>query len=218
MQKTTPLPEGQATTWALNGRIAHTSDVLAVSENPRVLMDYANDSLVNTTLEFAPVDPDAPVKGWKCDNDSGDGYASYYIAQVAQLKPWRTYGCGQCHTCLDQAGQMRVEDNTAFGIEEGGNMYDFFALNPASQMMIVCSLCGNKRCPHANNHENSCTQSNEPGQAGSAYENVPSMLAGTAVVNSCAVCGSTDDVRWNGMSAGAWLCREHKDFDAPVAP
>lgn len=35
--------------------------------------------------------------------------------------------------------------------------------------MILCPKCGNKRCPHANDHRNACTASNEPGQAGSAY-------------------------------------------------
>ena len=35
--------------------------------------------------------------------------------------------------------------------------------------MLVCRDCGNKRCPKANNHENACTKSNEPGQEGSAY-------------------------------------------------
>jgi hypothetical protein len=35
---------------------------------------------------------------------------------------------------------------------------------------IVCKICGNKRCPHANDHRNPCTNSNEPGQKGSAYE------------------------------------------------
>lgn len=35
--------------------------------------------------------------------------------------------------------------------------------------MIVCSICGNKRCPKANNHDFACTGSNEPGQPGSAY-------------------------------------------------
>jgi hypothetical protein len=34
---------------------------------------------------------------------------------------------------------------------------------------IVCTICGNKRCPHATNHENRCTGSNEPGQVGSRY-------------------------------------------------
>ena len=36
-------------------------------------------------------------------------------------------------------------------------------------MMIVCSICGNKRCPHATDHEYDCTNSNEPGQKGSYY-------------------------------------------------
>lgn len=35
--------------------------------------------------------------------------------------------------------------------------------------MILCPICGNKRCPHANDHRNACTGSNEPGQPGSAY-------------------------------------------------
>ena len=35
--------------------------------------------------------------------------------------------------------------------------------------MILCPTCGNKRCPHANDHRNACTGSNEPGQPGSAY-------------------------------------------------
>ncbi|HED1784777.1 TPA: hypothetical protein ACNIB8_000880 [Enterobacter hormaechei] len=34
---------------------------------------------------------------------------------------------------------------------------------------VVCPECGNKRCPHANDHRNACTGSNEPGQQGSAY-------------------------------------------------
>jgi hypothetical protein len=35
--------------------------------------------------------------------------------------------------------------------------------------MILCPRCGNKRCPHANDHRNACTGSNDPGQPGSAY-------------------------------------------------
>lgn len=34
---------------------------------------------------------------------------------------------------------------------------------------VVCDICGNKRCPHATNHELDCTDSNEPGQPGSYY-------------------------------------------------
>ena len=35
--------------------------------------------------------------------------------------------------------------------------------------MIVCPVCGNKRCPHASDHREACTASNEPGQVGSRY-------------------------------------------------
>lgn len=35
---------------------------------------------------------------------------------------------------------------------------------------IVCPDCGNKRCPKATDHTLACTNSNEPGQAGSRYE------------------------------------------------
>ena len=34
---------------------------------------------------------------------------------------------------------------------------------------IVCPTCGNKRCPHATDHNQACTNSNEPGQPGSRY-------------------------------------------------
>ena len=35
--------------------------------------------------------------------------------------------------------------------------------------MYLCETCGNKRCPHATDHRNACTGSNEPGQPGSSY-------------------------------------------------
>lgn len=38
---------------------------------------------------------------------------------------------------------------------------------------VVCPECGNKRCPHANDHRNACTGSNDPGQIGSAYPAPP---------------------------------------------
>ena len=44
------------------------------------------------------------------------------------------------------------------------------ACNPTAWWMVVCDSCGNKRCPHGTNHENACTNSNEPGQEGSVYK------------------------------------------------
>ena len=34
---------------------------------------------------------------------------------------------------------------------------------------VVCPECGNKRCPKATDHNNPCTNSNDPGQPGSIY-------------------------------------------------
>lgn len=51
------------------------------------------------------------------------------------------------------------------------------ACNPAAWWLIACGQCGNKRCPHATDHRNACTRSNEPGQAGSEWENVPKAAA-----------------------------------------
>ena len=36
--------------------------------------------------------------------------------------------------------------------------------------MIVCATCGNKRCPKATYHGNTCTGSNEMNQPGSSYQ------------------------------------------------
>jgi hypothetical protein len=36
--------------------------------------------------------------------------------------------------------------------------------------MVVCQICGNKRCPHGNDHHNACTNSNAVGQKGSDWE------------------------------------------------
>lgn len=58
--------------------------------------------------------------------------------------------CGKCYNCLSVV-------NGPFGMPV------------TAIMMIVCSECGNKRCPKSTYHENECTGSNEPGQEGSRY-------------------------------------------------
>lgn len=62
----------------------------------------------------------------------------------------------QCSTCLDSSGKTMD-----FG---GHEMPITFG------RMVLCVICGNKRCPHAKNHRNLCTNSNDPGQSGSSYE------------------------------------------------
>jgi hypothetical protein len=55
----------------------------------------------------------------------------------------RDGACG-CHRCIQDRGHV-------------------------SMHMVVCSTCGNKRCPKAADHTLTCTRSNEPGQPGSVY-------------------------------------------------
>jgi hypothetical protein len=62
----------------------------------------------------------------------------------------------ECHRCLEERNEQVVAG-------EG------FSFPVSATRMILCPLCGNKRCPHANDHRHPCTHSNAPGQPGSAY-------------------------------------------------
>lgn len=46
---------------------------------------------------------------------------------------------------------------------------DFSVQMLHTSRMILCSDCGNKRCPKASDHRLGCTSSNEPDQPGSVY-------------------------------------------------
>ena len=47
---------------------------------------------------------------------------------------------------------------------------DLFFDKEEHQRMILCPNCGCKRCPKADYHGNQCTDSNESGQVGNAYQ------------------------------------------------
>jgi hypothetical protein len=49
--------------------------------------------------------------------------------------------------------------------------------DPDFKSFRVCPTCGNKRCPHASDHDLACSGSNEPGQPGSIYVGLPQALA-----------------------------------------
>lgn len=52
-----------------------------------------------------------------------------------------------------------------------GEIIEGFGFMPVEMtQMICCQKCGNKRCPHATDHRLECTNSNDTGQKGSAYE------------------------------------------------
>lgn len=86
-----------------------------------------------------------------------------YMMQTGQYLIFHTEGkvCG-CQECSRRVGVViATADPTA----------DFatrIANNPVNRM-IVCETCGNKRCPHATDHEEDCTASNDTGQEGSWY-------------------------------------------------
>ena len=69
----------------------------------------------------------------------------------------KTYGVEEdcvCHRCVRE---KRLESPLYPGI-------------PVDNLsIIVCPICGHKRCPKASDHEMACTNSNDPGQPGSVY-------------------------------------------------
>lgn len=88
------------------------------------------------------------------------------------------------------------------------------------RMMILCPLCGNKRCPRATHHDNACTQSNEPGQPGSAYGQPIAVVAPTEVLARCP-CGWTcpeDEADHNGGYTWCPVCLdETAELPPPAA-
>ena len=64
--------------------------------------------------------------------------------------------CGACHKCLDA-------ETLDVGIGK---------IPITMTQMILCPICGNKRCPRATDHELACTGSNDVGQVGSVYSNI----------------------------------------------
>ena len=59
--------------------------------------------------------------------------------------------CAECRTCLE------------------GVMLEGTDIPVTVSRMILCSECGNKRCPKATDHRLDCTNDNSPGQPGSWY-------------------------------------------------
>lgn len=68
-------------------------------------------------------------------------------------KVWDGVECS-CHRCIKEKNLVEQE-NSPFPL--------------SSSRMIFCPKCGNKRCPHASDHNLDCTNSNDPGQPGSVY-------------------------------------------------
>lgn len=61
-----------------------------------------------------------------------------------------------CHTCT---AKRRAQTSPSE-----------FAKDAMRLQMVLCPVCGNKRCPRASDHNLVCTGSNEPNQTGSVYD------------------------------------------------
>lgn len=59
----------------------------------------------------------------------------------------------------------RHEEDDCSAIENKHGQFSRHAMQTAVRLFIVCSICGNKRCPKAEDCENQCTGSNDVAQA-----------------------------------------------------
>ena len=80
------------------------------------------------------------------------------MASGLATDPEQPPGCG-CFRCT--AARVAADPNPEMLIP---------GVPVALHRMFLCGVCGNKRCPKSDDHRNSCTASNDPGQLGSRYE------------------------------------------------
>lgn len=63
-----------------------------------------------------------------------------------------------------------IEDENSICCHKCAEGKTIHGIPVAFARLIVCRQCGNKRCPHASDHDQPCTGSNEPGQADAAFK------------------------------------------------
>jgi hypothetical protein len=86
--------------------------------------------------------------------------------------------------------------------------------------MVLCPTCGNKRCPHATDHRNACTNSNKPGQVGSSYPAAPVPVPLTAIqILGGLMDAGVPDKFFHAFTAGARFAeRKHGIAASPEVP
>lgn len=82
-----------------------------------------------------------------------------------------TCRCGTCGREMDYGLRLGEDFSSLFGVSAHPQAVCCHKCNnhKTSTFMITCKTCGNKRCPKASDHTLECTNSNDPGQAGSIY-------------------------------------------------
>ncbi|WP_233165492.1 hypothetical protein [Enterobacter roggenkampii] len=145
------------------------------------------------TAPPAPVSVPEPIKrndadGWWMYKGRrvGGGCAEWYNRALDDCRAAMLQGAEPVTTAYKLRDAVETIRNSGIAIDAEKILAERDALNApdcwcrtcrpitlADMRFVVCPVCGNKRCPHANDHRNACTGSNEPGQEGSAYPAAP---------------------------------------------
>jgi hypothetical protein len=118
--------------------------------------DWEAAELVEAALSQPASAPAAQINTVPTDNRFHPDTVSWPRAESSSPAA-QGEDCGNCHKCL----------------EGKAICYGPYEIAEALTRMIVCPVCGNKRCPKATDHHLDCTGSNEQGQPGSVYAAAP---------------------------------------------
>jgi Holliday junction resolvase RusA-like endonuclease len=102
------------------------------------------------------------------------------ILRAMHRQPAQQQPCGRCPACRQSRPRqcVRFAQSCLPDPELTPNPEcACSACNPGAWWMIVCALCGNKRCPHAEDHRFACTNSNDSGQVGKIGPSVAPTMA-----------------------------------------
>ena len=97
------------------------------------------------------------------------GWNAYRAAMLQGAKPVTTaYKLRDAVETIRNSG-IEIDAEKIFAERDALNAPDCWCrtccpVTISDMRFVVCPECGNKRCPHANDHRNACTGSNEPGQ------------------------------------------------------
>ena len=147
---------------------------------------YADPLREVTPLYTAPPAPVSVPAAMEIDDDFDSafehgkavGWNAYRAAMLQGAKPVTTaYKVRDAVETIRNSG-IEIDAEKIFAERDALNAPDCWCrtcrpVTISDMRFVVCPECGNKRCPHANDHRNACTGSNEPGQEGSAYPAAP---------------------------------------------
>ncbi|VAM01080.1 Uncharacterised protein [Enterobacter hormaechei] len=159
-----------------------TGRVFTLEEQPGA----DTDAQVYVPLYTAPPAPVSVPAAMEMDDDFDSafehgkavGWNAYRAAMLQGAKPVTTaYKLRDAVETIRNSG-IEIDAEKIFAERDALNAPDCWCrtcrpVTISDMRFVVCPECGNKRCPHANDHRHACTGSNDPGQEGSAYPAAP---------------------------------------------